>query len=124
MNVKVENICKILINDTEFLKRVENSLQNILSDGKVDLYDAPEIIFIIIDTYNSLYKFKLDSDDLPIIIKFVYNYIIENFNLIPSEKRLDFERLVDSGIKLLMIQPVIAKRVRGRFSCGKIEKNI
>ena len=112
----------ILIKDPNFIKNLETSVKNILQDGKIDQFDIPEFIFIITDAYNSMHKIRLNYDDLPVLIKLIYNYMVDKLDLIPVEQRTDFERLVDSALKLVMIQPAVARGVKlcfGKlFKCG------
>lgn len=105
----VKDVYDVLCNDQVFLTRLETSIRNIMKDGKIDQLDIPEFIFIITDAYNQMTQFELTYDELPILIKLLYNFMIQRFNLIPEDKRADFERLVDSALRLVMMQPKIKK---------------
>lgn len=117
----VTQALELLIKDPNFIKNLETSVKNILKDGKVDQLDIPEFIFLITDAYNSMHQVRLEYRDLPILIKLIYNHMVEKLNLIPVENRADFERLVDSALKLVMMQPAISRQVNSclskLFSC-------
>jgi hypothetical protein len=114
----ISQALELLIKDPNFIKNLETSVKNILKDGKIDQYDIPELVFMITDAYNSMQSIRLEYRDLPVLIKLVYNYMVEKLDLIPSDKRAEFERLVDSALKLVMLQPAIS---RGVNSClGKL----
>lgn len=118
----VEEVFKILSADEKFIARVKTSLNNVMKDGKIDQYDAPELVFLITDAYNEMSNLKLTYEDLPVLIKMLYNFIVEKFDLIPVDKRADFERLIDVAIKLVMLQPKVEQQVSnclGWFSCFK-----
>ena len=118
----VEEVFKILSADEKFIARVKISLNNIMKDGKIDQYDTPELVFLITDAYNEMSNLRLTYEDLPVLIKMLYTFIIEKFNLIPEDKKADFERLVDIAIKLVMLQPRVEQQVSGClkwFSCSK-----
>lgn len=118
----VEEVFKILSADEKFIASVKTSLNNIMKDGKIDQYDTPELVFLITDAYNEMSNLHLAYEDLPILIKMLYNFIIEKFNLIPEDKKADFERLVDVAIKLVMLQPKVEQQVSGClkwFGCLK-----
>jgi len=120
--VSVEEVFKILSADEKFIARVKTSLNNIMKDGKIDQYDAPELVFLITDSYNEMSNLKLTYGDLPVLIKMLYTFIVEKFDLIPADKRADFDRLVDVAIKLVMLQPKVEQQVTkclGWFSCFK-----
>ena len=110
-NKLVRDVFVILSNDKLFIKRLEKSLKNIMHDGKIDYNDIPELIYIITDAYNQLSKFELTYEELPILIKLIYNFLIQKYNFIPDDKKPEFEKLVDSALKLVMMQPKIKAAV-------------
>jgi hypothetical protein len=59
---------------------------------------------------------RLSSDDLPKLFKMIYSFIIEKLNLIPEDKKPEFERLVDSALKLVMMQPIVNQVVTSCFA--------
>ena len=116
MSVSVQDVFNILSADPKFISRLETSINNIMKDGKVDQYDVPEIVFIITDAYNQMSSLRLSSEDLPKLFKMIYSFIIDKLNLIPEDKKPEFERLVDSALKLVMMQPVVNQVVTSCFS--------
>jgi hypothetical protein len=116
MSVSVQDVFNILLADPKFISRLEDSIKNIMKDGKVDQYDVPEIVFIITDAYNQMSSLRLSSDDLPKLFKMIYSFIIEKLNLIPEDKKPEFERLVDSALKLVMMQPIVNQVVTSCFA--------
>jgi hypothetical protein len=126
MSHSVQDVFNLLSTDPKFIERLEISINNIMKDGKIDQYDVPEFIFIITDAYNQMSQFRLTYDDLPKLIKMIYAFMVDKLNLIPEDKRLEFERLVDSALRLVMMQPVVNKVVTSCFSkifpcCFRIE---
>ena len=116
MSLTVQDVFNLLSADPKFISRLETSINNIMKDGKVDQYDVPEIVFIITDSYNQLSKFRLTSEDLPKLFKMIYSFIVDKLNLIPEDKKPEFERLVDSALKLVMMQPVVNQVVTSCFA--------
>jgi len=118
----LEALFKTITTDSGFLARVKISVDKIMHDGKVDQYDIPEIVFVISDTVNALPSFQVTSDVLPVLIKMLYNFIVDTYNLVPEDKKADFERMVDSSLRLLMLQPKIKEGLNRCFaflSCKK-----
>ena len=118
----VEEVFKILSADEKFIARAKTSLNNIMKDGKIDQYDAPELVFLITDAYNEMSNLHLTYEDLPVLIKMLYGFIVDKFDLIPNDKKADFEKLVDVAVKLVMLQPKVeiqVNRCLGWFSCFK-----
>ena len=116
----VINVFNILIKDTRFTHQINTSITSILKDGKIDQYDIPELIFLITNTYNNISSIKLEYDDIPQLIKLLYNHIVNTMNLIPIDKRSEFERAVDSAIRLVMLQPIVAQQYKKCSSCCSI----
>jgi hypothetical protein len=116
MSHSVQDVFNLLSADPKFISRLEDSIKNIMKDGKVDQYDVPEIVFIITDAYNQMSSLRLSSDDLPKLFKMIYSFIIDKLNLIPEDKKPEFERLVDSALKLVMMQPVVNQVVTSCFA--------
>ena len=117
----VSKALELLIKDPNFIKNLETSVNNILKDGKIDQYDVPELVFLITNAYNSMQSIRVEYSDLPVLIKLVYTYMVEKLDLIPDDKKAEFERLVDSAIRLVMLQPAVSRGVKScldkLFSC-------
>ena len=116
LDKNIEALFKAITTDSGFLARVKISVDKIMHDGKVDQYDIPEIVFVISDTVNSLPSFQVTSDVLPVLIKMLYNFIVDTYNLVPADKKADFERMVDSSLRLLMMQPKVKEGLNRCFS--------
>ena len=126
MSLNVQEVFNILSVDPKFVAKLELSVKNIMKDGKIDQYDIPEFVFIITDTYNEMSKFRLTYDELPQLIKMIYTFMVQKLNLIPEDKRPEFECLVNSALRLVMMQPIIRQTTNNCFSklfpsCFKIE---
>jgi hypothetical protein len=48
--------------------------------------------------------------------KMVYKFIVDKYNLVPEDKKADFERIVDSSLRLLMFQPKIRSGLTACFA--------
>jgi hypothetical protein len=119
LDKNLEALFKVITTDSKFLSRVKESVDRIMKDGKVDQYDIPEIVFVISETVNSLPSFQVTSDLLPVLIKMLYNFIVDTYKLVPEDKKAEFERMVDSSLRLLMLQPKVKEglnRCIGFFS--------
>lgn len=112
----VEALFKVITTDSGFLTRVKESVDKIMHDGKVDQYDIPEIVFVISDAVNSLPTFQVTKEVVPVLIKMLYNFIVDKYNLVPEDKKADFERMVDSSLRLLMMQPKIKEGLNRCFA--------
>jgi hypothetical protein len=124
INLKIEYLFDKMLLNPDFSNRLKVSIDNIMRDGKIDQYDIPEIIFIISDILNQQPSLKLTSDDLVELVKKIYYFIVKKYNLIQDPiQEASFNRLIESSLRLLMIQPNIKKGcnfIIGKFnSCSK-----
>ena len=101
----MEDIFNIIIQDKKFLENVKSSVNNIMIDGIVDISDIPEIILLITTTINTFNNLNINESMLPELIKKIFNFII-------PDKNPDFDKIVNSAIKLVMFQPIIQKEVK------------
>jgi hypothetical protein len=109
----MEDIFNVIIQDKKFLENVKSSVNNIMMDGKVDISDIPEIILLITTTINTFNNLNINENILPELIKKIFDFIVPN-------KNPDFDKIVNSAIKLVMFQPIIQKEVKkccNFFSC-------
>ena len=105
---------KIMLDD-EASKSIKTSIDNIMKDGKIDQYDIPEILFLITEIINNstVVNAKLTPENLASLIKELYKFIEKQYNLIPDEtQKAGFERLIDSCIKLILLQPKVKTAIK------------
>lgn len=102
---------KLLTND-DFSKNLQKSIENIMRDGKIDQYDIPEIVFIITDLINNTPSITLTAENLSDLVKKLFEFIVKEYKLTIDETQMaSFSRLIESSIKLVMIQPKIKDAV-------------
>jgi hypothetical protein len=115
------HVFRTLTTDEAFLDRVNTTITAIMKDGKIDQYDIPDLVFLIADVINQLENTQLTSDSVEALLVLLYNFIINKYNLIPTDGNTEgFKRLFESSIRLAMIQPIVKKTINRCFSfCRK-----
>jgi hypothetical protein len=96
-----------LIDDPTFLKIIEVKLNSIMSDGKIDKKDIPEIIILVVYCTNNLKKFNLTTNELGEVLEDTIMYLLNRFNVIPEDKKEEFKIMTKSMIDLVMMQPKV-----------------
>ena len=96
-----------IVDDPIFLKIVEAKLKSIMSDGKIDKKDIPDIMVLIVYCTNNLKKFNLTYDELGEVLQETIMYLLDHFNVIPEESKEDFRVMTQNMVQLVMLQPVI-----------------
>lgn len=121
----VSTFVQALVDDPKFIKEIENNIKNIMEDGKVNMADIPEIIEMATNCYNNISKVHLTYDELPEILTEIINYILDTYELVPDEEEEQFRKIVDMGVKLIMLKPAVKKgclKVWNKLSCKKQKK--
>jgi hypothetical protein len=104
----INNILNLLIKNKESdspIRILLNDIQDILNDGKIDSYDIPTLIKIITDLFNlnkNLFKnINIRFFDITIIIKLIISILLD-LNIINNNLSYDQTmRIIDSSLKLL-----------------------
>jgi hypothetical protein len=96
-----------------FHLRIDQSVKEIMKDGKIDEYDVPEIILMITELMT--YK-KISAEDWADQVSQLYDYIMEHYKLLPTDEKQkqNFKRLFDLSVRLAQIKPNI-KQCRACF---------
>jgi hypothetical protein len=113
---ELSGIITVLVKNPRFVTRVEEGVRSILKDGKLDQNDIPELVFIIMESYNIISNVRVSYQELPDFIREVYRYIIRKLNIVPTENHEMFERMVMNSVKLVLLQPKVSAEISR--SCG------
>jgi hypothetical protein len=107
----MEDIFLTITNDKENINKIKKSVDSILKDGTVDQYDIPDIVFLVTDLLNSLSTLRVTPEDVPVLIKKICGFVLNTYGGIPEDKKPEFERLLDSSLRLVMLQPKVNEAV-------------
>jgi hypothetical protein len=108
-------------NDISPIKNIINSMLNLLDDGKLNLYDVPKLINIIISIINSnlpIIKLKINTQLVSFIIKILIHLFLQlSIIHIDNKDSLCFDKLIDSSLSLLQSNIKIPKSKFSLFAC-------
>jgi hypothetical protein len=104
------------------LELIDQSIQKILTDGKIDQYDIPELVLLISQLISSSSIVPTSTEDLETKINETYQYAMARFNLYPqvAEEKEAFDRLFKSSMKLVLFQPLIKSKCDRFWSSCKL----
>jgi hypothetical protein len=120
LNPIVEKIVAELTNDPKFLSRVDESVKKMLQDGKLDSSDVPELVFLIMDTYNTVGNVRVSKELLTEFVKQVFKFIVEKYKLLPQDKMAEYESMLVSSVKLVLLTPSVdslIEKLKKFFKC-------
>ncbi len=115
----LETAVSKLMEDSIFKQKIQNLITEIMKDGKIDFSDTPQIILIVIESYNSIKSVKLLYNQIPQLINTVTIRILETNNLIPEDQKETFSKMIETAVKLVMIQPKIKTCLINKLPCCK-----
>ena len=102
---EIQYIKNVLENDPELLHCIGSSINDIIVDGKLDIYDIPRVIRLISEFYKSHCIDRVIEDvGIINIVKFTVDSIIEfNFLPLPNIERELIKKIVDQSLDLLSL---------------------
>ena len=107
----MEEIFLTITTDKENVGKIKKSVDSILKDGKIDQYDVPDIVFLVTDLLNSLSTLHVTPEEVPVLIKKICSFVLNTYGGVPEDKKPEFERLLDSSLRLVMLQPKVNEAV-------------
>ena len=106
-----------LTNDPKFLSNVDESVKKILADGKLSLSDVPEIVLLIMNAYHTVGTIKVTKEDLGDFVKLVFEFVVKKYDLLPADKMSEYESVLISSVKLLLLTPQVKENFLKMFKC-------
>jgi len=118
-NSTIEKLISQLLDNSKFLNYIDESIKIIFPDGKLHTSNVPELVFLIIDAYNTVGSVKVPKEDLSKFVKIVFEFIVEKYKLLSQDKIDKYESIILSSIKLLLLTPQVANKrsFRSFFGC-------
>ena len=111
-NLKITDDEKVHIDDLlkknpELFSKIQNNVDLIMKDGKINLYDIPEIVLLIFNLYKNNISIKnvVQTVGLINVVKFILEELIQGINIlpIPNVDVVIIEKMVDVSLKLLSV---------------------
>ena len=117
MSEVLHSAAQKIVDDPIFLKIVEAKLKSIMSDGKIDKKDIPDIIVMVVYCTNSLKKFNLSYNELGEVLEETIMYLLNHFDVIPEENKEEFTIMTKSMVELVMMQPRVKNCLTSIWNC-------
>jgi hypothetical protein len=117
MSEVLHSAAQKLVDDPVFLKIVEAKLKSVMSDGKIDKKDIPDIIVMVVYCTNNLKKFNLSYNELGEVLEETIMYLLDHFNVIPEENKEEFRVMTKSMVELVMMQPRVKNCFTSMLNC-------
>ena len=127
MNVdKITNIFLKLINDKQFLLKIDEHITDIMKDNLIDHNDIPSIINIIMDTIHHINDTSrnIDNDGIKLLILLLIDFFVSKYSIKMSEnqKRL-CSNVIEFSINLnKKYKTKITNFFRSFFKCCSCSK--
>lgn len=114
---EVKYILDLLHNEQELLGVIGNSIESIISDGVINLYDIPIIIMLFAEIFKAHCLKNIIKDvDIIKIIRFSMNSIIDYQYLpLPNVDRELIKSIMDNALSLLSTNVELNKKINKGF---------
>lgn len=110
--LKISYLLDKLMLDDDFSSTLEKSINNIMKDGKIDMYDIPEIVLIISELVTKTPSITLTAENLTDLVSELITFITKKYNITVVETESEsFKRVLNSSIKLLLFNPKVKKQL-------------
>jgi hypothetical protein len=117
-NLKISYLLDKLMLDDDFSSVLEKSINAIMKDGKIDMYDIPEIVLIISELITKTPTITLTVENLTDLVSELITFITKKYNItIVDTETENFKRILNSSIKLLLFNPKVKKQLKA--CCSK-----
>ena len=117
MSEVLNSAAQKIVEDPVFLKIVEAKLKSVMSDGKIDKKDIPDIIVLVVYCTNNLKKFNLSYNELGEVLEDTIMYLLNHFDVIPEDSRDEFKAMTNSMVQLVMMQPKVKSWCTSILNC-------
>jgi len=114
-----------LLDDDQFVAKIDESFTKIMADGELDISDTCEVVRMIVATVKAQPSIELTTDELGWLIQMLCSHFIRKYVNDPQKVNAA-NKLVDSAVALLLMQPDIRRavsRCTSKFSwffnCGR-----
>jgi hypothetical protein len=121
-NPTLTDIFNVIITNPVFTREIEVFIKSLqVTGGKLTTANIPILLLLLTDLIDNTGNFNLSTASLPVLIKMIYEYLVNRYDLIPLTDRAVCEEMFLCSMNLLLRVPV--KKIKNRlvklFSCCK-----
>lgn len=100
---EVNFIEELITKYPNILNHIKDQIDNIMSDGKIDLHDIPQIILLISNIYTShIFEKSIENVEINNIVQFTLDSLIDSPILpLPNIEKEIIKKTIDFSISLL-----------------------
>jgi len=116
---EIKYVQGLLQTNPEVFNKIADTVNNIMSDGKIDLHDLPQLLLLITQIYNSnLIHSLLNNVDIINIIQYTIDSLLSSDLLpLPNIEVKTIKSIIDTSINLLRLNIIpIENEVSNCFS--------
>ena len=116
---KIKELFAKIIHNEEFIRIIDEQVNNIMKDKTIDHNDIPSIIYIIVETITHINTFSItiNNDDVKKLILLIIEFIMSKYSIMPSENNKElYDNIINLSIKLLMFEFKLNKQYIFKFT--------
>ena len=98
--ITLTDIFNNITTNPAFNTEIENFLLPIVNNSKMTTADIPQLVLFTMDVVDNMGSFNLSTATLPVLIKMIYEYLVNKYNLFTLEERPVFESMFLASVNL------------------------
>jgi len=110
-DINLAPIFNSIVTDITFVSNIKTAVGRIMKDGAVNESDIPDIILVILETVNLMKSVRVTTEQLSALIKMLFHYTMDSYNLIVADKKAAFDKLLDYSVRLFLLKPTAVTNV-------------
>ena len=121
-NPTLTDIFNVITTNPGFTRDIKGFIATLqVTDGKLTTANIPILLLLLTDLIDNTGNFNLSTTSLPVLIKMIYEYLVNSYDLIPLIDRAACDEMFLCSMNLLLRVPVkkIKNRLLKLFSCCK-----
>jgi len=101
-NPVINEIANKILDNKQFKDACNKNITDILKDGKLDIDDTHYILTLVVDIFNEYPNINITKDKIVGVFKVIVVTILNDLDLLNEGNREAIEKLIESGLKLLI----------------------
>ena len=122
LNPTLTDIFNAITTNPVFTEQIEEFVKTLqVNHGKMSASNVPNLVLLMMDLVEHTGEFNLSTASLPVVLKMVYEFVVNKYNLVPLNERPAWEEMFLSALNLLLRVPFKknCNSIGRLFSCCK-----
>ena len=111
--ITITDIFNTITTNQIFTSKIETFILPLTTNRTITTSDIPALVLFTMDLIDNIGSFNLSTITLPLLLKMIYEYLVNKYNLFNISDRVVFEEIFLTSVNLAMRLPI--KKVENSF---------